>query len=110
MRLSERFGNPFLNPTLWLATIFLGLTGAEVFATSLEELAAARAEATLPNTPGFTLPPQQMLGATLGYSLDDNLKIDLSLTNLTNQPNWTSNGAMFHGEPRAMSVSLSYKY
>ncbi len=27
----------------WLATIFLGLTGAEVFATSLEELAAARA-------------------------------------------------------------------
>ena len=71
---------------------------------------ASRAEATLPNTPGFTLPPQQMLGATLGYGLDDNLKIDLSLTNLTNQPNWTSNGAMFHGEPRAMSVSLSYKY
>lgn len=71
---------------------------------------SSRAEATLPNTPGFTLPPQRMLGATLGYSLDNNLKIDVSLTNLTNQANWTSNGAMFHGEPRAMSVSLSCKF
>jgi len=71
---------------------------------------ASRAEATLPNTYGFTLPPQQMLGATLAYSFNDKLKIDLSLTNLTNQSNWTSNGAMFHGEPTAMSASLSYKY
>jgi iron complex outermembrane recepter protein len=71
---------------------------------------ASRAEATLPNTYGFTLLPQQMLGATLGYSVNENLKIDLSLTNLTNQANWTSNGAMFHGEPRAISASLNYKY
>ncbi|WP_424360782.1 TonB-dependent receptor [Methylocystis parvus] len=71
---------------------------------------ASRTEATLPNTYGFTLPPQQMLGATLGYSVNDNLKFDVSLTNLTDQPNWTSNGAMFHGEPRAISASVSYKY
>jgi iron complex outermembrane receptor protein len=71
---------------------------------------ASRAEATLPNTYGFTLPPQQMLGASLSYALSDNLKIDVSLTNLTNQANWTSNGAMFHGEPRAFSASLGYKY
>ncbi len=71
---------------------------------------ASRAEATLPNTQGFILPPQQMLGATLGYSVNDNLKLDVSLTNLTDEPNWTSNGAMFHGEPRAISASVSFKY
>jgi iron complex outermembrane recepter protein len=71
---------------------------------------SSRAEATLPNTYGFTLPPQQMLGATLGYSVDNNLKLDVNLTNLTDQPNWTSNGAMFHGEPRAISASVSYRY
>jgi iron complex outermembrane recepter protein len=71
---------------------------------------ASRAQATLPNTYGFTLAPQQMLGATLSYRLARDLKIDVSLTNLTNQANWTSNGAMFRGEPRAISASLSYKY
>jgi iron complex outermembrane receptor protein len=71
---------------------------------------ASRTEATLPNTYGFTLPPQQMLGLAFGYSLSDKLKLDVSLTNFTNHANWTSNGAMFHGEPRAVSASLIYKY
>jgi len=71
---------------------------------------ASRAEATLPNTYGFTLPPQQMLGASLGYNFNENLKVELNATNLTNRPNWTSNGALFHGEPRSVSASLSYKY
>jgi hypothetical protein len=48
--------------------------------------------AALPNTPGFTVPPQQMLGASLVYNLTDSFKIELNATNLTNQQNWTSNG------------------
>jgi iron complex outermembrane receptor protein len=71
---------------------------------------ASRAEATLPNTYGFTLPPQQMLGAALAYSFDDRTKLEINATNLTNRSNWTSNGAMFYGEPRSVSASLSYKY
>jgi iron complex outermembrane receptor protein len=71
---------------------------------------ASRAEATLPNTPGFTLPPQQMFGGSLGYTINDNLKLDINAANLTNQRNWTSNGALYHGEPRSVSVSLNYKY
>lgn len=71
---------------------------------------ASRLEATLPNTYGFTLSPQQMLGATLGYNVTDNLKLELNAANLTNQSNWTSNGALYHGEPRTVSASLSYKY
>ena len=71
---------------------------------------ASRAEATLPNTYGFVLAPVQMLGATLSYSLNDRLKFSVSATNLTNRPNYTSIGALFHGEPRAISASLNYKY
>ncbi len=71
---------------------------------------ASRLEATLPNTYGFTLAPQQMLGATLAYSFNDNLKIEINAANLTNQSNWTSNGALYHGEPRTIAANLSYKY
>lgn len=71
---------------------------------------ASRLQATLPNTYGFTLAPQQMLGISLAYAVNDNLKIEGNATNLTGQPNWTSNGALFHGEPRAFSIGLSYKY
>ncbi|MFZ3181202.1 MAG: TonB-dependent receptor [Methylocystis silviterrae] len=71
---------------------------------------ASRLEATLPNTYGFTLAPQQMLGASLAYNFTDNLKLEINATNLTNRPNWTSDGAMFYGEPRSVSASLSYQY
>jgi iron complex outermembrane receptor protein len=71
---------------------------------------ASRLEATLPNTYGFTLAPQQMLGASLAYSFNDNLRFELNAANLTNQSNWTSNGALYHGEPRTIAASLSYKY
>jgi len=71
---------------------------------------ASRLEATLPNTYGFTLAPQQMLGASLGYNFTDNLKFELNAANLTNQSNWTSNGALYHGEPTTIAVSLNYKY
>lgn len=71
---------------------------------------ASRAEATLPNIPGFTLPPQQMLGASLGYSFNDNLKVEINAANLTDQQNWTSNGALYHGEPRSVSGGLQCKF
>jgi iron complex outermembrane receptor protein len=71
---------------------------------------ASRLEATLPNTYGFTLAPQQMLGATFAYNLSDKLRLEINAANLTNQSNWTSNGALYHGEPRTVSASLSYKY
>jgi iron complex outermembrane receptor protein len=71
---------------------------------------ASRLEATLPNTYGFTLAPQQMFGASLAYNFTDNLKLEINATNLTNRPNWTSDGALYHGEPRSVSASLSYKY
>ncbi|MGJ0424669.1 TonB-dependent receptor [Methylocystis sp.] len=71
---------------------------------------ASRLEATLPNTYGFTLAPQQMLGATFAYNLTDKLRLEINAANLTNQSNWTSNGALYHGEPRTVSTSLSYKY
>jgi iron complex outermembrane receptor protein len=68
------------------------------------------AEATLPNTYGFVLPPQQMLGVSLAYSFSENCKLEINATNLTNRPNWTSNGALFHGEPRSVSASVNFKY
>jgi iron complex outermembrane receptor protein len=71
---------------------------------------ASRLEATLPNTYGFTLAPQQMLGATLAYNINDNLKFELVAANLTNQSNWTSNGALYHGEPRSIAASVSCRY
>lgn len=71
---------------------------------------ASRAEATLPNTYGFELAPQQMLGASLAYSFSDKLKLELNVTNLTNRQNFTSNGALYHGEPRGYSASINYKY
>ena len=71
---------------------------------------ASRAQATLPNTYGFMLAPQQMLGASLAYSFNDKLKLEINATNLTNRPNFTSNGALYHGEPRSISASLNYKY
>jgi iron complex outermembrane receptor protein len=70
----------------------------------------SRAEATLPNTYGFTLASQQMLGVSLAYRINDNLKFELAAANLTNRPNYTSNGALYHGEPRSVSASLTYKY
>jgi len=51
-----------------------------------------------------------MLGASLAYSFNDNLRFELNAANLTNQSNWTSNGAVYHGEPRTVAPSLSYKY
>ncbi len=71
---------------------------------------ASRAQATLPNTFGFVLPPQQMLGASLAYKISDQLKLEVNATNLTNQSNWTSNGALSHGEPRGFLLSLNGKY
>jgi iron complex outermembrane recepter protein len=71
---------------------------------------ASRAQATLPNAYGFTLASQRMLGVTLGYRFNENIKIDFAATNLANRQNWTSNGALFHGEPRSFSASLSCKY
>lgn len=71
---------------------------------------ASRTEATLPNTYGFTLVPQQMLGDSLAYNFTDNLKLEINATNLTNRPNWTSDGSMFCDEPRSVSASLIYKY
>lgn len=71
---------------------------------------ASRTQATLPNTYGFTLPPQQMLGASVSYNFNENVKLEINATNLTDQQNWTSNGALYRGEPRSISCSLSYKY
>lgn len=71
---------------------------------------ASRAEATLPNTPGFTLAPQNMLGLSLAYDISDQVKLEASASNITNSPNFTSNGALYHGEPRGFSVSLNCKY
>jgi iron complex outermembrane recepter protein len=71
---------------------------------------ASRTEATLPNVYGFTLPPQQMLGASLAYHFTDNLKLEASASNLTNSANWTSNGALYHGEPRGFSLSLNGRF
>jgi iron complex outermembrane receptor protein len=71
---------------------------------------ASRAQATLPNTYGFVLAPQQMLGASLGYRFNDRVKLEVNATNLTNSANYTSNGALYHGEPRSFSVALSCNY
>lgn len=71
---------------------------------------ASAAEATLPNVYGFTLAPQQMLGASLGYRFDEHWKLDVSASNLTDRPNFTSSGALFRGEPRSVSATLSFKY
>jgi iron complex outermembrane receptor protein len=71
---------------------------------------ASRVEATLPNAYGFVLAPQQMLGASLAYSFTDNLKLEINAINLTNRPNFTSNGALYHGEPTSISASVNYKY
>ncbi|MBG0811035.1 TonB-dependent receptor [Methylosinus sp. H3A] len=71
---------------------------------------ASAAEATLPNAYGFTLAPQQMLGASLGYRFDEHWKLDVSASNLTDRPNFTSSGALFRGEPRSISATLSFKY
>lgn len=71
---------------------------------------ASRAEATLPNTYGFTLAPQQLLGASLGYRIDDHWRLDVSAANLTDRPNFTSSGVFFHGEPRSLSATLTCKY
>jgi iron complex outermembrane recepter protein len=71
---------------------------------------ASRAQATLPNTPGFTLAPQEMLGFSFSYSFSDRLKLIANASNLTNQSNLTSTGALFHGEPRGFSIGLNYKY
>ncbi|WP_343219795.1 MULTISPECIES: hypothetical protein [Methylosinus] len=71
---------------------------------------ASAAEATLPNVYGFTLAPQQMLGASLGYRFDEHWKLDVSASNLTDRPNFTSSGALYRGEPRSVSATLSFKY
>lgn len=71
---------------------------------------ASRAQATLPNTYGFQLAPLGMLGVSLSYSFDESVKIEASATNLENRPNSTSNGALYHGEPRGFSISLSCRY
>lgn len=51
-----------------------------------------------------------MLGASLAYSFNDNLKFEVNAANMTNRANFTSNGALYHGEPRSVSASLTYKY
>lgn len=71
---------------------------------------ASRAEATLPNTYGFTLAPQQMLGFSMAYNITDNLKFEVNATNLTNRQNFTSGGSLYHGEPRGFNMSLTAKY
>jgi iron complex outermembrane receptor protein len=71
---------------------------------------ASRTEATQPNVRGFTLAPQQMLGASLGYRFDDHWSLDVSASNLTNRPNFTSGGALYYGEPRSISATLSAKF
>ena len=71
---------------------------------------ASRTEATQPNVRGFTLAPQQVLGASVGYRFDDHWSLDVSASNLTNRPNFTSGGALYHGEPRSISATLSAKF
>lgn len=71
---------------------------------------ASRAEATLPNTYGFLLAPQHILGVSLAYNFNENLKLEFNATNLTNRPNFTSNGALFYGEPRSFNLGLSCRY
>lgn len=71
---------------------------------------ASSAEATMPNTYGFVLAPQEMLGATVAYSFNDHVRLEVSAANLTNRANWTSNGALFYGEPRSVSASLNWRY
>ncbi|WP_255609286.1 TonB-dependent siderophore receptor [Methylosinus sp. Sm6] len=71
---------------------------------------ASRTEATQPNVQGFTLAPQQVLAASLGYRFDDHWSLDVSASNLTNRPNFTSGGALFYGEPRSVSATLTCKY
>lgn len=71
---------------------------------------ASRAQATIPNIYGFTLPPQHMLGANLSYSFTPDTKLEINATNLTDNANFTSSGALMYGEPRAVSVTLTHKF
>jgi iron complex outermembrane receptor protein len=71
---------------------------------------ASRTQTTLPNTYGFTLPPIENISLSASYELNDHLKLQLNAGNLLNRPNWTSNGALFLGEPRTISATLNYKY
>ena len=71
---------------------------------------ASQTQATLPNTYGFALPPKKMLSISACYKLDDHLSITLSGSNLTDNPNFSSNGVLLRGEPRTVSLSASFKY
>ncbi len=71
---------------------------------------ASRTETTLPNTYGFTLPPVQNVSLSASYKLNEHLTLQFNASNLVNCPNWTSNGALFRGEPRALGASLNYRY
>ena len=71
---------------------------------------ASQAQATLPNTYGFTLPPKKMLSLSASYKLNDHLAFTLSGANLTDSPNFSSNGVLLHGEPRTVSLTANYNY
>jgi iron complex outermembrane recepter protein len=71
---------------------------------------ASETQATLPNTRGFVLPPIKILSLSAAYKLNDHLTFSLSGTNLTNSPNFNSNGVLLRGEPRSFSANMNYKY
>jgi iron complex outermembrane recepter protein len=71
---------------------------------------ASETQATLPNTHGFTLSPIKNFSLSASFRLNNLFSLSLSASNLTDSANFTSNGALFYGEPRSVSASLSYKY
>ncbi len=71
---------------------------------------ASRAEATIPNVPGFTLPPQHMLGASVSYNFTPNTRLEINATNLTDNANFISSGSLMYGDPRAISATLTHKF
>ncbi|WP_246728941.1 TonB-dependent siderophore receptor [Methylosinus sp. RM1] len=71
---------------------------------------ASRAQATLPNAYGFTVASQRMLGASLSCRVNDKMKLEVNASNLMDRANFTSNGALFRGEPRSISLGLQFRY
>lgn len=71
---------------------------------------AGETQATLPNTRGFTLPPIRNLSLSATYKLNDRFTLTVSAANLTDSANFTSNGALFRGEPRTISGAINYVY
>ncbi|MCI0467148.1 MAG: TonB-dependent receptor, partial [Beijerinckiaceae bacterium] len=61
----------------------------------------------VPNT--FTLSPVQSLSAMVAYNFNDNWRFQFNAKNITDRPNFVSNGALLPGQPRSFFVTLTGK-